>query len=413
MTQKLILEQVYPEKEIDNECFYMISNVTDTSSEHFKDFLKRIIELDEKIKIRLLCSCHSDNQNKVQFSIKHNKKNYYISHYPNQSHLHSRGCMFYNDDKILDYKTNENNEISMISEFLMDEPSEYIKHIKAKTTINQESDILIRGTKSFNGILLAIVSTVYAFSFNQKNKGIDRLDGHLMKNIEDAHFLRTFNYILKNVKTYKGKSKKPLLDYLAEKGLIIEYGFSYDKLPQAENPGRLISMEYSSKNYTITNSTLHTLYKNLIIYKNIIAPPYFYFFLVKGNKILRGFVYPFCIVNDQNINYISPVESNLERLVIANLLNNSKCIYKPIVTNSISQILTNKHGLSSKFFQANLNNYRPDAFIFQNTKIKIIEISGEMSKEYNKQLLEKEERFYNKLDKDIFEYERLTANKQN
>lgn len=373
----------------DYEKQYILQSELDRYSDEFKEYLEEIDEKIKKLNVeKFYFECECRRENKVQLNIR--SKNI-LAHYPNQSNNHAVTCTL-NDNEKDDYQV-VNENISSVSTYLFDEPQEYTKRVEWRTKSPEETKKLFtRSIKTFGGVCQSILSQAYTHAFNKINQGKDRLTCVDLQNVTQDELLECFSTELEGLKL----GKSTLSKHKEVKKIDILFGITYKdfSVSEASKNSKEIAVNLEGyNNLTANPKTIISMMFYAKIYNTIVKPPYFYLFITKNQKIVRGFIYP-VVIHDK---LIATVESDKERDEIKRMFENGIVIYKPIVTSQIYSALTSKYELSSTLRSKNRNNYRPDVLQFVNNEVLIVEINGDMGSIYNISLKEKEERFYSLL----------------
>jgi|GEM_PF-5534186 len=368
---------------------YILQSELDRYSDEFKEYLEEIDEKIKKLNVeKFYFECECQRENKVQLNIR--SKNI-LAHYPNQSNNHAAICTL-NDNEKDDYQV-VNENISSVSTYLFDEPQEYTNRVEWRTKSPEETKKLFtRSIKTFGGVCQSILSQAYTHAFNKINRGKDRLTSVDLQNVTQDELLECFSTELEGLKL----GKSTLSKHKEVKKIDVLFGITYKdfSVSEASKNSKEIAVNLEGyNNLTANPKTIISMMFYAKIYNTIVKPPYFYLFITKNQKIVRGFIYP-VVIHDK---LIATVESDKERDEIQRMFKNGMVIYKPIVTSQIYSALTSTHELSKKLRSQNKNNYRPDVLQFVNNEVLIGEINGDMGSTYNISLKEKEERFYSLL----------------
>lgn len=370
---------------------YILQSELDRYSDEFKEYLEEIDEKIKKLNVKkFYFECECQRENKVQLNIR--SKNI-LAHYPNQSNNHAAICTL-NDNEKDDYQV-VNENISSVSTYLFDEPQEYTKRVEWRTKSPEETKKLFtRSIKTFGGVCQSILSQAYTHAFNKINRGKDRLTSVDLQNVTQDELLECFSTELEGLKL----GKSTLSKHKEVKKIDVLFGITYKdfSVSEASKNSKEIAVNLEGcNNLTANPKTIISMMFYAKIYNTIVKPPYFYLFITKNQKIVRGFIYP-VVIHDK---LIATVESDKERDEIKRIFENGIVIYKPIVTSQIYSALTSNHELSSTLRSKNRNNYRPDVLQFVNSEVLIAEINGHMGSIYSISLEEKEKRFYSLLQK--------------
>lgn len=378
---------------------YILQSELDRYSSEFKEYLEKIDGEIKKSKIvkKFYFECECQRENKVQLNIR--SKNI-LAHYPNQSNNHAAVCTL-NDNEEDDYQV-VNENISSVSTYLFDEPQKYTKRVEWKTKLTEEKrKLFTRSIKTFGGVCQSILSQAYTHAFNKINRGKDRLISIDLQNVTQDELLECFSIELEGLKF----GKSTLSKHKEAKKIDVLFGITYKdfSVSEASKDSQEIAVDLEGyNNLTANPKTIISMMFYAKIYNTIVKPPYFYLFITKNQKIVRGFIYP-VVIHDK---LIATVESDKEHDEIKRMFESDIVIYKPIVTSQIYSALTSKHELSSTLRSKNRNNYRPDVLQFLNNEVIITEINGNMGAIYNISLQEKEDRLYNLLE-EPFRYEKV------
>ena len=375
-----------------NKTGYEIVSKKEIFSPQFQEILLKSYKRKEKFpgSEYIHCSCR-DHRGK--YVILHTKKygnKISLATNKGMSAFHSFECPF-NTNGIESFVKEENGEIELSSANILFLTEKQNKDKSSKTyEYDKNKDKASRNIKSFNHLVYILMDNAYSFAFNVKNKSKDRLSGK-MKNVTLTEFIKMFYKLFMNTKFKNGQT---ISDALKKRGAKIRIGvIDYVDTKNKD----LIYYREDNKTFKIPKDIWDKANRYIKKGKYYTAPPYFYLKLInRDKKILRLWLYPIA-----NKNIFIPVESNHERNFIRKYLNSP--IYKPLSTSNIKVILTKE--IAKQFYSSCRADTRPDFFIFEKGKIKIIEVSpiSMQKNSYYKQNLQRKINEYSNLG-DIFEF---------
>ncbi len=350
---------------------------------HNSEFQK-ILQTAKEKDLPVFCQC-----NNVKMKIKKTKNRFYISSYPNRKKQHSIFCEFYGS--INDFYLIEKEKI-LISDFNL-----FLSSTQSYSKVENKSKETKKLLK-FSGLVLNLLDNSYASAFNFVNKGKDRISG----NLQNPDIKTVFKIFIKKFINIKMKNTDDFYKSFKDRG----FSFKLGKVYQVGNDFIKTKTYYKGGFYTetikIKSTILEKSLQNVQIFKNKIQSPYFFFLVKRKRTVQRLFIYP--IVDSE---YFLPVESEFEREKVKEFAD-FYCVYKPLLINSINNVLTKKYSLIYNKFNDVVP--RPDLFVFTKGEIVVVEILGmENREDYIKRVKEKE-RFYKNLEKP-FRYGKITERK--
>ena len=355
---------------------YIFKAKEEIQNQKFQEVLKKAKENN----LQIFCQC-----NNVRMQVKKINDKFYLSSYPNRKKQHSIFCDF--SGSIYDFYKKEEDKIVLSNLNLFLETS---NSSSKEGTSSKE----IQKTVKFYSLILNLLDSSYAQSFNFKNKGKDRISGDL----ENPELELVFKNFIKNFINLKLKNGYDFYETFKEKGLSFKLGKVYQIGENFIKTKTYFKGNFQTEVVKIKENILENALKNVQIFENKINPPYFFFLIKKKRTVQRLFLYP--IVDSE---YFLPVESELEREKVKKFAEKYP-VYKSILTNSINSVLTKKY--SSIYNRDNDIIPRPDLFVFTENEIVIVEIVGMKNDKKYLQRVKEKEVFYKNLPKP-FKYGRI------
>lgn len=381
---------------IDNDNLYL-----DKRSDVGLPYIQNKLSIAYDQRKQVICHCAF-----VPMYVKKYGRVYKIASYPYRANEHKENCIF--SDNVSYYAEDGRYYLGSINLLTYsDEPSkkkvilEEREQYAAKNSSvhlelpDEQDEERYKIYKSFSNLMYDIVSDAYTWGFNFVNKGVSRSESTKLKNPTLPLVSNKVMEILTNDIVLPGKQDvKHVIDsYMLHLycGVILDYEIE-DKY--------VICRSFGTKFY-IDIRLWEQASKMLFIksYKNIIQPPYFYVSLRRENRVIKFWMLPIA-----NSSYFAPVDSNLERSEINALMNDGKVLFKPLLCNDYLTIFRMAYDKLKPLIKAAA---RPDIILFDDNKIKIIEVvdSGVLDKDdiYRRRLEQKKEYYASLTDPFCYE----------
>ena len=253
---------------------------------------------------------------------------------------------------------------------------------------------------TFNSFCIDWISSANVFAFNIANKKNDRyIQNYTYKN---------FRYGLD--KSDIKISKIGSIENIKDRGdFFLFKGITFDDLTKYDDndDDKSIAEIHFQDSKDIIKSTIKRVkiaIKRLKIFNNFIRPPYFVIASVSKDLAVRLFVYPVFFSAEKE--QIAFIESENERDMARKLFAANRTFFKSV---------SDEHNrLSKKKFPYFRSQYRPDFFVFDESNILVVELSGFDTQEYIDQLKDKEKDYrqivnFNQNKEITFSYKRVNA----
>lgn len=322
--------------------------------------------LKEKAGGFMRCGCKVKDSAELTIVRKGNL--YHIRSFPGQLHKHSKDCPLYdepiNTEEIWEKAKSDKKTIRSIFDF----PK------KKDATKKEQEDLFKPFTKSsritkrnitFTRFMRSIIDDAYGNAFNSINKEVDRL-----KEQDKLKLPSNRNVIEKlNNKLQRLLSEFPNFDYfiniLTKDDLRFEDGYlivrhNRGKVRLSEN--QIFGWDLEEKGF----SSSLGFYLNINIVK-----------IKKDGKreVTRAFFLP--ILSNKLDEPFIPIESKNEANIIKKLLSENKKFFK-VITGTLSKNYAKLGFKDKKCITRLLKNltYYPDLILFEDKKVKVVEIRG-------------------------------------
>ena len=365
-------------------CKYEFESRSELSSIFYQSLLSKYHLAGRVIK----CGC---NPKKELWMSVVSRGGLFLRTFPKITQTHEDECIFSNTASELYDEETQTYSLSLFKEPTKSEADENssnaMKRIMAKAT-------------TFNSFCIDWISSANAFAFNIANKGNDRY----IQNYTYENFRYGLNKSdIKISKIGSIENIKDRSDFFLFKGITFDDLTKYDN---SDDDKSIAEIHFQDSKYIIKSTVkrVKIAIKRLKIFNNFIQPPYFVIASVSRNLAVRLFVCPVFFSAEKE--QIAFIESENERDMARRLFAANRTFFKSV---------SDEHNrLSKKKFPYFRSQYRPDFFVFDESNILVVELSGFDTQEYIDQLKDKEKDYrqivnFNQTKEITFSYKRVNA----
>lgn len=365
-------------------CKYELESRSELSSIFYQSLLSKYHLAGRVIK----CGC---NPKKELWLSVVSRGGFFLRTFPKITQTHEDECIFSNTASEFYDEETQTYSLSLFKEPTKSEADENssnaMKRIMAKAT-------------TFNSFCIDWISSANVFAFNIANKKNDRyIQNYTYKNFRyglDKSDIKISK--IGSIENIKDRS-----DFFLFKGITFDDLTKYDD----NDDDKSIAEIHFQDSKDIIKSTIKRVkiaIKRLKIFNNFIRPPYFVIASVSKDLAVRLFVYPVFFSAEKE--QIAFIESENERDMARKLFAANRTFFKSV---------SDEHNrLSKKKFPYFRSQYRPDFFVFDESNILVVELSGFGTQEYIDQLKDKEKDYrqivnFNQNKEITFSYKRVNA----
>uniref|UniRef100_UPI00112FA095 hypothetical protein n=1 Tax=Campylobacter concisus TaxID=199 RepID=UPI00112FA095 len=333
-------------------CKYEFESRSELSSIFYQSLLSKYHLAGRVIK----CGC---NPKKELWMSVVSRGGLFLRTFPKITQTHEDECIFSNTASELYDEETQTYSLSLFKEPTKSEADENssnaMKRIMAKAT-------------TFNSFCIDWISSANAFAFNIANKGNDRY----IPNYTYENFRYGLNKSdIKISKIGSIENIKDRSDFFLFKGITFDDLTKYD---DSDDDKSIAEIHFQDSKYIIKSTVkrVKIAIKRLKIFNNFIQPPYFVIASVSRNLAVRLFVCPVFFSAEKE--QIAFIESENERDMARKLFAANRTFFKSV---------SDEHNrLSKKKFPYFRSQYRPDFFVFGESNILVVELSGFDTQEY-------------------------------